>query len=104
MHPLFFNYPAPPAPEPNAPKNVSSGVSEDIIIPCNISGSPKPQYRWMKNNRELLLDYGRLQLLGDGSLLIRDVEAMDRGAYTCEATNLAGVLSREVRLDVSGES
>ena len=84
--------------------SLAASVSEDIIIPCNISGSPKPQYRWMKNNRELLLDYGRLQLLADGALLIRDVEAMDRGAYTCEATNVAGVLSREVRLDVSGET
>nr|XP_054769474.1 hemicentin-1-like [Lytechinus pictus] len=91
----------PPSIQPDASGNVSTGVDENVIIPCNISGSPKPQYRWLKNNREVPMNYGKMELLEDGSLMIRDVESIDRGSYTCEATNAVGVLSREVRLDVS---
>ncbi|XP_030853395.1 hemicentin-1 isoform X1 [Strongylocentrotus purpuratus] len=91
----------PPSLQPDASRNVSTGVDEKVIIPCNISGSPKPQYRWLKNNRELLMNYGKMELLEDGSLMIRDVESIDRGSYTCEATNAVGVLSRDIRLEVS---
>ncbi|XP_072176576.1 hemicentin-1-like [Diadema setosum] len=91
----------PPALEPDAPRNASSAVNQDILLPCNIGGSPKPQYRWLKNNRELEMSYGQFELMEDGSLMIRNVEAMDRGSYTCEATNVAGVLSKDIRLEVS---
>ncbi|XP_071802833.1 hemicentin-1-like isoform X2 [Asterias amurensis] len=90
----------PPVPDPDMPKNITSSAYGDTIIPCKMSGNPKPRIRWYKNNRAISVNRGKYRQLPDGSLLIRSVQAMDSGRYMCVGDNGVGVKSNSVDLTV----
>ena len=95
---LFWT--APPIPAPDSPKNITSVAYDDAVIPCKMTGNPKPRIRWFKNNRPLSVNRGKYRQLPDGSLLIRSVRAMDSGRYMCVGENGVGVKSNSVDLVV----
>ena len=57
---------------------------------CVATGNPQASIVWNKDGRSVLTDRRRIQILRDGSLVIRSVTKMDTGVYTCIAANIIG--------------
>ncbi|XP_027629631.1 peroxidasin homolog isoform X1 [Tupaia chinensis] len=69
--------------------DVTSGNT--VYFTCRAEGYPKPEIIWLRNNNELSMKTDpRLNLLGDGTLMIRDTQEADQGLYQCMAKNAAG--------------
>ncbi|XP_022085366.1 hemicentin-1-like isoform X2 [Acanthaster planci] len=97
---MTFIVHTPPVPDPNLPSQITPRPFNDTIIPCKMTGNPKPRIRWFKNNLPVAVNRGKYRQLADGSLLIRSVHAMDSGRYTCVGENGVGVKSNSVDLVV----
>ncbi|XP_043933930.1 contactin-3-like [Protopterus annectens] len=71
-----------------------------VILNCEATGNPAPQFRWRLNSTDLDIksDY-RYSLIG-GNLQIKNPDKdLDAGTYQCVATNTAGtVISSEAKL------
>ena len=52
------------------------------IIYCSALGNPTPQFKWSRQDGQSLQD-GRFIQLANGSLMMKSVQAEDKGAYTC---------------------
>ncbi|XP_071947832.1 hemicentin-1-like [Antedon mediterranea] len=96
---IFLNVLIPPSPTPNSPDNVAATITNDVTIPCVVTGSPRPQVTWWKNNRQLQID-GLKYIQTEDGLKIRRVDTADAGVYTCYAINDAGVLPVDVEMTV----
>ncbi|XP_022162397.1 neuroglian-like isoform X2 [Myzus persicae] len=72
--------------------------STTTVIRCKLSGVPKPQTKWIKNNIELT--GGRYTTLDNGDLQISEVSFTDAGIYTCIATNNYGTANASRTLTV----
>ncbi|XP_033119114.1 Down syndrome cell adhesion molecule-like protein 1 [Anneissia japonica] len=74
-----------------APGNVTGSEFGSIIIPCEVTGDPKPDIMWLKDGLELTIlpNDPHYQLTNQG-LLISDLHVVDEGSYTCIAVNQAG--------------
>ncbi|XP_033105528.1 hemicentin-1-like isoform X2 [Anneissia japonica] len=96
---IFLDVLIPPSPTSNAPDNVAATITNDVTIPCVVSGSPRPQVTWWKNNRQLQID-GLKYIQTENGLRIRKVDTADAGVYTCYAVNDAGVLPVDVEMTV----
>ena len=55
-------------------------VGDVARLPCNASGEPKPTIRWITGTAPLPED-PRYTVAEDGSLIIFDVQAVDKGDY-----------------------
>lgn len=62
-----------------------------------VSGVPEPTLTWTRDGK-------RYPVLGDGSLVLKEVGLDDEGTYTCTATNTAGNDQAQVQLLVQGWS
>ncbi|XP_077986992.1 hemicentin-1-like [Glandiceps talaboti] len=84
-----------------SPEDISVTVGESVELPCAVKSTPPPVISWNKN--EILISENNLQFaqLGTGSLSIRRVRVEDSGIYTCVAVNVAGNLTKDVRLKVN---
>ncbi|KAK3592726.1 hypothetical protein CHS0354_007728 [Potamilus streckersoni] len=71
------------------PGNKAVTVAEKVILTCSVGGDPAPEIIWTKNGREVRYSE-RIQLLGNGSLVIFNSTSTDAGEYKCVATNDAG--------------
>ena len=65
-------------------------LGQSGLLNCTARGSPKPVISWTKNGEPLDLDDGRLEIVENGSLFLRDVRLNDTGDYKCNATNELG--------------
>ncbi|XP_069753549.1 immunoglobulin superfamily member 10 [Narcine bancroftii] len=79
------------------PPGLVRGMSgEALTLPCSARGSPLPRIAWTLPAGRVL-DRPRIGakyvLFENGSLLIREVSAEDRGNYICRAQNQAGASS-----------
>ncbi|XP_052866871.1 neuroglian isoform X2 [Anopheles cruzii] len=70
------------------PKREFTVDQRNVTMTCRVFGAPKPQVKWIRNERELT--GGRYQTLPTGDLFIRDVKFDDAGEYTCHAVNKLG--------------
>ncbi|XP_035777597.1 neuroglian-like isoform X2 [Anopheles albimanus] len=70
------------------PKREFTVDQRNVTMTCRVFGAPKPQVKWVRNQRELT--GGRYQTLSSGDLFIRDVKFDDAGEYTCHASNKLG--------------
>ncbi|XP_067023937.1 scavenger receptor cysteine-rich domain-containing group B protein-like [Acropora muricata] len=52
------------------------------IIQCSALGNPSPHFKWSRQDRRSLQD-GRFMQLTNGSLLIKSIQAQDKGTYIC---------------------
>lgn len=77
---------APEITEP--PSNEATVDGRTVTMTCRVFGAPKPEVKWLRNNKELT--GGRYTVLDNGDLEIRDVNFLDAGQYTCYATNKFG--------------
>ncbi|XP_060709112.1 peroxidasin homolog [Hemiscyllium ocellatum] len=69
--------------------DVTSGNT--VYFTCRAEGNPKPEIIWLRNNNALDMKYNpRLNLLDDGTLMIKNTQEDDQGVYQCMAKNVAG--------------
>ena len=52
------------------------------IILCSALGNPTPQFKWSRKDGRSLQD-GRFIQLANGSLMVKSVQAEDKGTYIC---------------------
>ncbi|KAK7021096.1 hypothetical protein SK128_026418, partial [Halocaridina rubra] len=84
-------------PRPDAPAAIASFSDrtiaiwgEELKMACRVVGNPTPARTWTYNGKVITSAINRLKEYPDGSLLIKDVKAIDAGNYTCTAANVHG--------------
>lgn len=86
--------------DPNRPM---SGAQ--LEIDCFIDGFPSPTITWTKDNITLSNDSVHTISMSDSGLSrlkISKTKPRDSGVYTCIASNDAGSVYREIRIDIAG--
>ncbi|XP_061427038.1 LOW QUALITY PROTEIN: neogenin-like [Lethenteron reissneri] len=74
------------------PGHVSVHAGDGAVLPCEVSGEPRPSVRWIKDVGEPGGEPGaarRVVTLPDGALQISRAEPSDAGTYRCVAENAA---------------
>ncbi|KAL1466773.1 hypothetical protein MTO96_042509 [Rhipicephalus appendiculatus] len=82
------------------PQEVELGESANLT--CKAAGEPRPDVYWTQNGVDVYFG-GRsdIDMLEDGTLVIRSAKEDHEGAYRCRAENAAGaVTSRSAQLSV----
>ncbi|XP_076048641.1 Down syndrome cell adhesion molecule 4 isoform X2 [Oratosquilla oratoria] len=72
---------------------------EDVRLQCHSVGDPKPGITWMFNGAKVKAG-DKIQILPNGSLLVRDVGITNAGNWTCSALNPHGADSITYTLSV----
>lgn len=67
-------------------------------LACVTQAVPPARVVWLKNDRPLQLDHARMQVMASGALEIDQVQALDQGAYQC---NASGTLSARASLTIN---
>lgn len=68
---------------------------------CHVEGDPKPSIKWMHNHDEMKIVDDRVNIMEDGSLMIKNSQEYDNGLYECMATSSEGLTkSRAARMTV----
>ncbi|CAD6193085.1 unnamed protein product [Caenorhabditis auriculariae] len=88
---------APTLIKPLPSQPLSLVYDEFAEIPCNIEGSPTPEFVWYKDNQ--MYRHGDTNLK-NGSLIIPRVGAEDEGNFRCEARNRAGWAEYKLKVKV----
>nr|XP_028598396.1 neural cell adhesion molecule 1-B-like [Podarcis muralis] len=67
-------------------KEVVEGTS--VAFDCQATGIPPPTIRWTFGNQEIskIGDGGRVSMLANGTLVVKDSQPSDAGVHTCEAS------------------
>ena len=86
-----------------APTTHTEGEHFELV--CSFTGIPAPQIHWDKDVSVLLLGEGMriINTSGRSQLVINNLTLSDVGVYSCAVTNVAGMATRSVRLEVRGE-
>lgn len=74
-----------------------------MMLHCAAEGDPKPTIQWDRDSRMNNLNNSRFEVLGNGSLYIKEVYMSDEGKYGCTAGNSGGLKREEVQLNVKGK-
>ncbi|XP_074071702.1 LOW QUALITY PROTEIN: coiled-coil domain-containing protein 141 [Macrotis lagotis] len=84
------------------PANLKEG--EDLILHCTISGRPRPNVIWTKDNIQVATGDINIQKLGDNYYLLKkNVILSDTGEYICSAMNAVGEASCTASIIVTGK-
>ena len=81
-------------------------AGDEITLPCDVSGDPRPTIRWRKDLEEIdfyATDHSYLKE-ESGSLFIPQASVQDAGTYMCSAENSAGFVTKEIELVVYGKA
>ena len=86
-----------------APTAHTEGDSFQLV--CSFTGIPAPDICWEKDGSVFLLGEGRkvTNSTGRSQLVINSLALSDAGVYSCSVRNVAGMDTRNVRLEVRGE-
>uniref|UniRef100_M3YMQ2 Hemicentin 2 n=1 Tax=Mustela putorius furo TaxID=9669 RepID=M3YMQ2_MUSPF len=85
------------------PSVVRALVAEEVLLPCEASGIPRPSISWQKEGLSIPADPGAsTQVLPTGELRITHASPEDAGNYFCLAQNSAGSAVGRTRLVVQG--
>ncbi|KAG8193123.1 hypothetical protein JTE90_004947 [Oedothorax gibbosus] len=89
------------------PVNTSAILGSIAWMNCSAEGFPTPSVIWRKARESTPGDYGyvtsspRIRQYNNGSLVLWDVELLDKGFYLCQANNgIGAALSKVVFLNV----
>ncbi|GFN88312.1 hemicentin-1, partial [Plakobranchus ocellatus] len=78
---------------------VKAAQGQDVMLSCEVEGSPEPTILWLKYRSYLQLN-NRIRILDNGSLHITGLTRRDSALYTCLAQNSAGTDSKNINLRV----
>ncbi|XP_030388023.1 nephrin, partial [Scaptodrosophila lebanonensis] len=90
----------------------ASGTGEQGRLPCRAQASPKPQFIWRQEKKELPINHTYKyeveerkidSLTYESSLIVEKVAPADYGAYECVARNELGEDVETVRLDITSQ-
>lgn len=90
-------------------EDVTAAVGKEAKFDVRVSGSPKPDVDWVRND-EIIEDVGRYLLVdeeeGEGhfSLVIDDIQPEDAGLYKCIIVNETGKVETSAKLVVEDDS
>uniref|UniRef100_A0A3Q4HTJ7 Hemicentin 1 n=1 Tax=Neolamprologus brichardi TaxID=32507 RepID=A0A3Q4HTJ7_NEOBR len=84
------------------PRNQTFTAGNDVQISCSASGYPPPRLIWTHNGMFITAS-SRHRMTPGGSLVIKNMEKKDGGAYGCLASNQAGTHSVTSILTYIGE-
>ncbi|XP_036401670.1 neural cell adhesion molecule 2-like isoform X6 [Megalops cyprinoides] len=80
--------------------NATADYQESVTFTCRAYGSPDPEITWHRRGKQIEQS-DQYTLKGSGSMLtVRNIRQDDGGAYTCKASNKAGVAEQELLLKV----
>ncbi|EEB12183.1 down syndrome cell adhesion molecule, putative, partial [Pediculus humanus corporis] len=71
-------------------KNVITPWKEKLNLTCLNVGIPNPNLIWKFKSTQIKNTNSRIQVQNDGSLIIKDVQKMDEGNYSCSVENVYG--------------
>lgn len=74
-----------------------------VVLPCSVSGDPRPDILWFKDESPISETDYHYFIREDGSLEIFSADAEDTGTYRCTATNNAGEVDKLMDLFVQGD-
>ncbi|XP_068081375.1 hemicentin-1 isoform X2 [Anabrus simplex] len=81
----------------SSPSEIKARAGENVRLPCDAQGEPRPLITWEKDG--LLLVPSLSIVKGeDDSVLIRNASTGDSGTYTCTAENTAGIRRKSMAL------
>ena len=83
-----------------APDTNTEGMRFELV--CTFTGVPAPMIRWEKDESVFSLGVGRriINSTGRSALEIESLRISDAGVYRCSVSNVGGMASRSVRLEV----
>ncbi|KAK6175562.1 hypothetical protein SNE40_014001 [Patella caerulea] len=79
-----------------SPQNIRVREGRDVVLTCDVTGSPRPSVRWERPGRGLPASATD----SNGRLTIRSVRAEDGGDYTCSAVGVRGSYQSTARVSV----
>ena len=86
------------------PINLTAVSGEEVILPCEVAGDPRPEVKWRKGQN--YIDFFNLEhkylMRETGSLIIPKVDINDTATYRCIAENSVGIVTQEISLSVHG--
>ncbi|XP_061104018.1 matrix-remodeling-associated protein 5-like [Conger conger] len=100
----------------NSSPTINEEATEVIVLPtgsnayihCTAIGEPKPTIQWTipdeEKGKAFPVIRGRISVLSNGTLFVRNISLTDSGTYQCSATNRAGATRRVVRVEVKQEN
>jgi hemicentin len=90
------------------PQKIEGVEGQQVIIPCKVSGHPKPEITFLKDKKDVttLEDKSRFRIEHDEKtnevrLIISNVKEEDQGKYTIRAKNAAQTVEEQTNLIVS---
>uniref|UniRef100_A0A3Q1JEL5 Neogenin 1b n=1 Tax=Anabas testudineus TaxID=64144 RepID=A0A3Q1JEL5_ANATE len=79
------------------PENIYAHESMDIVFECEVSGSPAPTVKWVKNGDAVIpSDY--FKIIKEHNLQVLGLVKSDEGFYQCLAENDAGNIQSSAQL------
>src|SRR5262245_8857910 len=70
------------------PQDVVAVEGANVVLECAANGFPAPTIQWLKDQKVIGVDgHARFRRIGQGSLLIQNLQGDDSGHFTCRATN-----------------
>ncbi|XP_056628956.1 hemicentin-1 isoform X2 [Triplophysa dalaica] len=88
---------------PQAMVEKAAEVGSEVILTCEVQGSPAPLVTWSRNGQPIPPVTAWFTVLPSGSLKIADVRLIDSKFYTCSAVNPAGNVSLTYNLQVQAK-
>ena len=91
-------------PQLEGPENEKFEVmqGENILLPCEVTGTPRPVVQWRQNFSPFTPRSPRFQFQ-DSGLYVQDARVEDKAIYECIASNEAGNVTKVITLIVYSE-
>lgn len=73
---------------------------DEFLLECLVASRIRPQVRWLKDSRQIIVDGVRVRRIGVSSILVSKASIEDTGLYTCRASNNDDSIDRAVLVEV----
>lgn len=73
---------------------------DEFLLECLVSSRIRPQVRWLKDSRQIIVDGVRIRRVGVSTVLVSRASIEDTGLYTCRASNNNDSIDRAISVEV----